>query len=262
MDLRLPDPNTDHLPHSPLELVVCQLRFDQQAQVSDSTVALAIHGELGGADGPYAQLEQIEGQQLTISGGLGVEPHTEMRSSSGWRLASEGGDWVITLMPDHVGLETTKFTTWEADFLPRLEALIDAAALHLEPVIEQRIGLRYVDRIEELGVDSIAAWCDYIAPQLLGPITHPELGPAVTAMGQQAVLRLDDQLRAAIRSGPITDREDGRVDYLLDYDIFRQGGRPFDAADVIATAAKLNTWAHQLFELSITDKLLDFLRRP
>lgn len=262
MDLRLPDPSTDRLPHSPLELVVCQLRFDQRAQVGESGVALAIHAELGGAEGPYPQLEQIEGQQVIISGGLGVEAQTEQRSSAGWRLASEGGDWIVTLMPDHVGLETTKFTTWEEDFQPRLKALVEAAARHLEPVIEQRLGLRYVDRIEELGHDSIAAWCDYIAPELLGPINHPKLGPTVTAMGQQLVLRLDEQLRAAVRSGPITDRDDGRVDYLLDYDVFRQGGRPFDAAGVIATAANLNTWAHQLFELSITEKLLDFLRAP
>jgi uncharacterized protein (TIGR04255 family) len=262
MDLQLPEPSHERLPHSPLELVVCQLRFDHQAEVGESTIALAIHGELGGATGPYAQLEQIEGQQLTISGGLGVGPQTEMRSTSGWRLASEGGEWAVTLMPDHIGLETTKFTTWEEDFLPRFEAVVNAAARHLEPVIEQRIGLRYVDRIEELRVDSIAAWCDYIAPELLGPITHRELGPAVTAMGQQLVLRLDEQLRAAVRTGPITDRDDGRVDYLLDYDVFRQGGRPFDAADVVATAARLNKWAHQLFEVSITEKLLDFLRTP
>jgi uncharacterized protein (TIGR04255 family) len=262
MNLRLPDPNTDRLPHSPLELVVCQIRFDEREQVGDPAVALAIHEELGGATGPYVQLERVEGQQLIVSGGLGVEPQTQQRASTGWRLSSESGDWVVSLMPDHIALETTKYTTWGDDFMPRLEALVTAAASHLEPVIEQRLGLRYVDRIEELGLQSIEAWCDYIAPEFLGPITHPDLGAAITGLGQQLVLKVDDQLRAAIRSGPITDRDDGRVDYLLDYDVFRQGGRGFEASDILATAARLNTCAHQLFEVSITEKLHDFLATP
>lgn len=262
MNLRLPEPDGERLPRSPLELVVCQIRFDHRAQVEDSTVALAVHEQLGGTDGPYPLLEPIQGQQLVVSGGLGVEPQTEQHSSRGWRIASESGEWVITLMSDHVGLETTKFTTWEDDFLPRLREMVEATAHHLQPVIEQRLGLRFVDRIEELGLDSIVAWSDYIAPEFLGPIVHPELGPAVSGLGQQLVLRVDEQLRAAIRSGPISDRDDGRVDYLLDYDIFRQGGRPFSANEVIATAAKLNSCAHQLFQVSITEKLLNFLRTP
>jgi uncharacterized protein (TIGR04255 family) len=81
-------------------------------------------------------------------------------------------------------------------------------------------------------------------------------------MGQQLLLRVDEQLRAGIRSGPITDRDDGRVDFLLDYDVFRQGGRPFSLDDVVATAEKLNSCAHQLFRVSITDELLEFLRKP
>ena len=262
MDLRLPEPDTTRLPHSPLELVVCQIRFDNRQEIGDSEVALGIHQELGGATGPYAQLEQIEGQQLIVSGGIGVEPTTQARTSHGWRLSSESGDWVVSLMPDHVSLETTKFTTWEDDFLPRLEKLVAAASAHLEPVIEQRLGLRYVDRIEELHLDSIEGWADYIAPEFLGPIRHPELGQAITGMGLQLVLRMSEQLRAAIRSGPITDRDDGRIDYLLDYDIFRQGGRPFNAGEVLDTAGQLNRCAHQLFQVSITEKLLDFLRTP
>jgi uncharacterized protein (TIGR04255 family) len=197
-----------------------------------------------------------------VTGGLGIEAQAQARTSNGWRLSSESGDWVISLMPDHVSLETTKYTTWEEDFLPRLEAVVSATATHFAPVIEQRVGLRYVDRIEELGLDSILAWSEYIVPELLGPIMHPQLGAAITGLGQQLVVRIDEQLRAAIRNGPITDREDGRVDYLLDYDVFRQGGRAFDPADLTATAARLNRAAHQLFRASITDKLVDFLSTP
>ncbi len=72
-------------------------------------------------------------------------------------------------MPDHVSLETTSYTTWGDDFQPRLTALIEATATCVEPAIEQRLGLRYVDRIRELELTSIGAWRDYIAPEAPWP---------------------------------------------------------------------------------------------
>lgn len=259
MGLNLPDPDTARLPRSPLELVICQVRFAQQAGAADANLALAFHERLGGSSGSYPQLAGIEGQELVVSGGPGGLQQAENRASAGWRFSSEAGDWVVSLMPDHVSLETTSYTTWKDDFQPRLREVIETAAATLEPVIEQRLGLRYVDRIEELKLSSIAEWRAYIAPELLGPIMHPSLGPEITAIGQQFQLRVDEQLRAAVRHGPVSDGESGNVDYLLDYDVFRQGGRPFDVAGLIGATDQLNLCAHQLFRASVTDDLFEFL---
>jgi len=260
MALSLPDPDTSRLPRSPLELVICQIRFDKRLRVGEAPLALAFHEELGGSAGPYPQLGDIEGQELVVSGGIGIEPQAQSRASTGWRLSSETGDWIVTLMPDHVSLETTSYTTWEDDFQPRLKALIEATAKCVEPAIEQRLGLRYVDRIRELELTSIGAWRDYIAPELLGPILHEQLGPAIAGAAQQLLLHVDDHVRAGVRHGPVSNDESGYIDYLLDYDLFRQGGRPFDVEGLVSATEQLNLGALQLFQTSVTEQLLDIFR--
>jgi uncharacterized protein (TIGR04255 family) len=261
MALNLPDPDTARLPKSPLELVVCQIRFEKRLRAAEAAVALEFHGDLGGPNGLYPRLDEITGQELLVTGGPGVQPLAEATEVGGWRMASEDGAWVVTLMPDHVSLETTGYTTWADDFEGRLNKVIDATAKHIAPAIEQRLGLRYLDRIKELELNSIQAWDAYVRPELLGPILHPELGPAVVAAAQQVVLNIDDQVRAALRHGPIADDQAGRVDYLLDYDIFRQSARPFDAKGLLKSAQEFNIYALQLFYASGKDELFDFLRQ-
>jgi uncharacterized protein (TIGR04255 family) len=260
MGLKLPDPDRSRLPRSPLELVICQIRFDKRLRVGEAPLALAFHEALGASDGPYPQLDEIEGQELVVSGGPGVDPQAESRKSRGWRFSSEKGDWIVSLMPDHVALETTSYTTWDEDFQPRLADVVAATAEHVEPAIEQRLGLRYVDRICELKLASIEDWRDYIVPELLGPVLHPQLGSSIVALGQQLLVEVDEEVRAGIRQGPVSDGNDGAVDYLLDYDLFRQGGRPFEANAVLETVERLNFYGLQLFQASVTDKLIDYLR--
>ena len=116
MGLNLPNPDTSRLPHSPLELVICQIRFDRRLRVGEAPTALAFHEDLGGPSGRYQQLDEIEGQQLVILAGPGVEQTSQSRKTSGWKFSSENGEWIVTLMPDHVALETTAYTTWDDDF--------------------------------------------------------------------------------------------------------------------------------------------------
>ena len=66
--------------------------------------------------------------------------------------------------------------------------------------------------------------------------------------------------RLASGMGTVVDAESDYVDYLLDYDLFRQGGRPFEVESVLKTVSQLNRYALQLFHASATEKLLEFLR--
>lgn len=261
MALNLPDPDTLQLPKSPLELVVCQIRFEKRLRAAEAGTALAFHSDLGGSDGAYPRLEEITGQELVVTGGPGVQPTAQATEVGGWRMTSEDGAWIVTLMPDHVALETTRYTTWAEDFELRLQSVIEPTEKHLAPEIEHRLGLRYVDRIRELELSSPQDWKEYVRPELLGPILHPILGPETVAASQQLALNIDDGVRATLRHGPITDDQTGTVDYVLDYDIYRQGGRAFDGGAVLKSAREFNRYALQLFYASGTEKLFDFLRQ-
>jgi uncharacterized protein (TIGR04255 family) len=259
--LDLPEPDMTRLARSPLELVVCQIRHERRLVVGEAATALQVHETLGGAAGPYSSIDEVSGADVSVLMGVGMAaPNVRETKTSGWRLSSSDGAWVVTLMPDNFSLETSAYTTWTDDFAPRLNALINAVSEHVAPTLEQRIGLRYVDRIIELGLTELAAWQRYLRPELLGLVIHPELGPGVRSYQEQALIQLADDITAGLRHGPVIEPGRDVIDYQLDYDIFRQGGRAFDADGIRAAAAQFNIYALQLFQATVSEELLEELR--
>ena len=261
MPLDLPQPDTSRLNDSPLELVVCQIRFENTPAAQEASTALAFHEALGGGAGPYPKLEQFTNQAVNVTVGPGANPATQTTTLTGWRFGAADGSWVISLMPDYVSIETSRYTTWEEDFRPRLAEVIDLTVSHINPAVEQRLGLRYIDRITELGLQTARDWEPYIIQELLGLVLHPQLGDSVRVATQQLVLAIDDQLGCGLRHGFIGDAADGgQLDYLLDFDLYRQGGRQFAPDGLKQIADELNVRALQLFQAVVTPALLDRLR--
>jgi len=256
MNLDLPAPDPRRLERSPLELVVCQIRFDNKAAAEEPAVALSFHAQLGGEDGRYPNMEPIAGHEYSITMGPNAAPATETKTLAGWRLSSAEDGWVISLTAEYVAIETSAYQTWD-DFRERLAELIAATAAQLAPAIEQRIGLRYVDRIGELELSEPQQWAQYIAPELLGPILHPKIGPTVKVAQQALALELGDGIACGLRHG--VNSEQGSVDYLLDFDLSRQGGRAFEPEALLATADRLNEYGLQLFQAAITPELYERL---
>jgi uncharacterized protein (TIGR04255 family) len=163
-------------------------------------------------------------------------------------------------MPSYVSLETSAYTTWSDDFRPRLAQLLEVVSVHVSPAMEQRLGLRYVDQITEPVVSAPQEWRDFISPELLGPILHPRIGPAVVASQQQVELDLGEEVRSILRHGFISDpARDGALGYALDFDIYREGIRAFDIDDILGTADHFHLRALQLFQQAITPKMLAYL---
>jgi uncharacterized protein (TIGR04255 family) len=259
--LLLPPPDKEPLARSPLELVVCQIRFDTNLAVSDGHVALAFHEQLGGRSGSYPKISQVAAQELNLALGAGVPPIGQARSLSGWRFAAEDDRWLVSLMPDFVSLETSAYTTWEDDFQTRLETIVDALAEVIKPALEQRLGLRYVDRLDEPAVEFAQEWQPYIAPELLGLLRHERLGEAVVAARQSLVLRLAEDVNCGLTHGFAADpNQGGKLSYVLDFDIFRDQARAFDAAQAKEAATKFNEYALQLFQLAVTPAFLEQAR--
>src|SRR3954467_14435483 len=257
--LSLPEPDTSRLTRSPLELVVCQVRHERKLMVAEGHTALTVHEMLGGASGRYPNLDEITGAELNLIVGPGTMPNVSETKSSGWRFASVDGTWVVTLMPDHFALETTAYTSWAEDFQPRLAEVADAVAQHVAPTFERRIGLRYIDRITELGLTSVAAWQPYLRPELLGMALHPEIGSAVRQSQQHLLIEIGDGVVAGLRHGPVVEAGKDEVDYQLDFDISRQGSRAFDADVIKNVADQFSIFALQLFQASVTSDLLQAL---
>jgi uncharacterized protein (TIGR04255 family) len=260
LTLSLPTPDASLLKRAPLELVVCQLSFAPVPQVSEQPTVLAVHEALGGAGGQYPRLEQTQNQTAQVQVASSAF-QVETNLLQGWRLRSENGDWTVVLMPDHVALGTTAYTTWTNDFRPRLHAVLDAVAAHVGPVIEQRLGLRYVDRITHPSVKSPQDWQGLVISELLGLVAHPNFGPVITTAFQQLDLVLGDGVGTTLRQGPVSPQSGGdAASYILDIDVFRDQSRGLDLEGIKAAADHFNTVALQIFQQAITPTLLATFR--
>lgn len=259
MPLTLPRADFGYLPRSPLELVVCQVRHDDRPV--DADAALAIQEALGGTDGFFPRIEQVELRVSSMTMGLGPASVGATESFDGWHLKSSEGSWTAAVLPDHFSLETTRYTKWD-DFEARLGELTRAVASTVPPVMEQRIGLRYVDRLAGLDVRDPAEWAKWIAAPILGPPLHPVIGAAVTSTRQQVDLDLGDGHVCVLRHGTVRDGDapaDAEATYLLDFDIYRSQSRRFVPEHVAAVTNAFHEKADALFRQVITDELLRYL---
>jgi uncharacterized protein (TIGR04255 family) len=256
--LELPDPDRSRLTKSPLDLVVSQIRFDQRSNVSTPTVGFGFQKILAERAGRTWRVEPIEGPRpmnITISAeGPQVSTGELLR---GWRFTASDNTFVLVLMPDSLAIETRQYTQW-SDFRPMAEQAIGCLSQQVGPEIELRVGLRYVDRLRDPSIDRPVGWAAKLQPALHGLVGHEQLGGAVLNQQQQIILNLDGPGECRFAHGTLRT-EDG-LEYVLDYDLYRQDARPFDGTSVINALDLFNTEALKLFQASVTPNTIEELR--
>jgi uncharacterized protein (TIGR04255 family) len=262
MPLIMPQVDRRALARSPLAVVVFQVRFEQNLTVSDGDTGIAIHERLGGRDGAYPRIEtqqQVATQVEISSAGLTqlLPPALPVR---GWRMLSVDGAWVVSLMPNSVSLETSSYTTWTGDFQDRIRLILEATAQHVDPRIEERVGLRYVNRVIMPEASQPGDLVGAVSEGLLGPLADDFWMPAVVGYQQQVDLDVDGEVRCLLRHGLLTEDGGTTGGYLLDLDVYRQQPQRFDVENIVSLADRLNTAALALFQRSLTDDYLDRLR--
>jgi len=258
--VELPAPDRTILEKAPLQLVVCQVRFDEAEALNDRKTARRFFDKLGGVDGLFPKFSQIQTQRVTINPQAlpGETPMTEQQR--GWRFSNPEGDRHLALLPGSLTLETTAYRSWD-EFAPQLERALNVLTDEVDPAIEQRLGLRFVNLIVLDEVHDAAGWEGYIADDLLAPGGHPVLGPGVVAAQHRVVLDLGDELHCLLNYGLAPDANgSGRVGYLLDLDVFRERSAPFAAADVFKASELMNDRAVSLFQQLTTPELRALLR--
>jgi uncharacterized protein (TIGR04255 family) len=164
-------------------------------------------------------------------------------------------------MPEFFALETRAYSDW-MDFSARLEELVRLVQGALGPSLEQRLGLRFIDRIRDPVISSPAGWEGWIDERLLGPVLHGAFGPAIKAV--QQVLQLDggEDMEVLLRHGCVLEGapEAPVWQYLLDHDCSRSGGRAFSPGDIHEGVEGLHTLALSVFQAAVTQKLFTHLR--
>ncbi len=262
MPLNLPELGETALSNPPLLVVICQVRFEQNLVVSDGDTGIRIHEQLGGRGGDYRWIEPLQ----TMAAQIEISPYGYSQGlaagvqMNGWRLKSEDGAWTVTVLPDSASLETTAYKEWKGDFEDRFRTLLTALAEHVDPSIEQRLGLRYVNRIPADTRREPKDWIEVIAPALIPPLTDTFWAPGLRNSQNQLELDINDGARCLMRHGFVYG-QDGKLEgYALDYDVFRQGAQRFDASAIQAVLDYFHKVALAVFQKSLTSSYLSSLR--
>ncbi|MGB3678890.1 MAG: TIGR04255 family protein [Candidatus Microthrix parvicella] len=254
--LALPTPSDERLAHSPLKLVVCQVRHDQNFAVSDPGRAVATHERFADR---YPEINPFEQAEVIFTAGPERANANTKQPQPGWQFKSDDEQWTITLQTSYFSLETSAYVDWD-DFRERFQELLDAVVDQYNPKLQQRIGLRYLDEIERPSAKQPSDWTGLIQPGVLGPLGDPEVGPSVRAAQQVIEFEGPEQTRVTLRHGCEPLASGGGTAYRLDHDCSRQRGRPFESADIVETLEALHTLALQVFQKAITPELHNELR--
>ena len=211
--LALPTPSDERLAQSPLKLVVCQVRHNQNIAVSDPGQAIAIHRRF---EDRYPEINSFEQGEVVFTAGPGVANANTAKPQHGWQFKSDDELWTVTLQTSYFSLETSSYADWD-DFRERFEEVLEAVVEQYSPKLEQRVGLRYLDEIERRSAKHPSDWAGLIQPGVLGPLGDLELGPSVRAAQQVIEFEGPEQTRVMLRHGcePLASG-DGTV-YRLDH---------------------------------------------
>lgn len=248
------------LPNAPLVSVISQVRFPEIISVSKPEFVAGFQEAIRRRY-PVARPERQMQAVITPQGVSGAgEPATV------WRFHDREDAWHVSLASGFVALDSRAYESRQ-DFIERLEQVLVAVSEHIAPAVYDRLGLRYVDRVE--------------LPQPAGrlglaPLVRSEIAGVTTAeLGEDAVIEhsicdsvfqvRDATLHArwgllppGAAIDPIGVGAAEGPSWILDLDMFRAGPGDFDVRDLITMTSDFSDQIYRFFRWAVSP---EFLRR-
>jgi uncharacterized protein (TIGR04255 family) len=243
------------LPDAPLVRVIAQVKFPPVMAILQpdfigpfQEAIRATYTDLSRIDIPNPEI------QTALHGGV------PQRILGPWRFQTPEEGWMVSLAHDFVALEATTYSS-RADFMNRLREILVALETHVGPRTVERIGVRYVDRLNEDCLNDIAT---LVRPEVLGLTAHPHLGSLALSI-TESVFALDGcQLTSRWGLVPANATYDpGAVEprpvpsWVLDLDMFRIESRRFSVDEAISDANAFSERIYTVFRWAVTDRFLE-----
>lgn len=242
------------LKNAPLVRVIAQLRFPEILSVEQREF-VAPFQEAIRETYPVLRQEQTQGILL----GLGAI--TPAKAQTAWRFSDTSGDWRVSLTPDFLALETTKYVSRD-DFFGRLKVLAQALDEFFAPAQLDRLGVRYIDRITG---DAVADIAKLVRPEVRGITGTIASAHAAHALSESAfelpdarVLARWGMLPAGATVDPAALEPAKEKSWVLDLDMFSGAPMLFDVERVVSEAKRYAERIYTIFRWAVTD---DFLAR-
>lgn len=242
------------LKDAPLVRVIAQLRFPVILSVEQRDFVAPLQEAIRSK---YPVLRQDQTQEPL----LGPSDVAPVKPQIAWRFSDAEGHWRVSLTPEFLALETTKYVS-RSDFFGRLKEVAEALDEHVEPGQLDRLGVRYIDRITGDAVDDIAK---LIRPEVRG-ITGTIAAEHAAHALSESMFELSDA-RVLARWGylppgatvdPAAIEPAKEKSWILDLDMFSAAPMPFAVDRVVAKAQRYAERIYTIFRWAVTD---DFLVR-
>lgn len=259
MPLTGPPPPEVPLADPPLVRVIAQVRFPLIASVEKREFIASFQEAVR----EYYPVLRPEEERSVVLGSQGV---LEARSNSLWRFHEARGAWRVTLAPEFLALETTKYSSRE-DFMERLRLVLEALKEHVDPKVLDRLGVRYIDRV--FG-ENLSALPQLVRPEVAGVLVSPLAVRAQRAISENVFILPGNAGQVIARWGllaPQTTIDPAALEaieepsWILDTDAFQSfeaGSRQLDVASVVEQARGFAERIYSIFRWAVTD---EFLRR-
>ena len=249
-----PPPAEVPLENAPLMRVIAQLRFPEILSVEQRDF-VAPFQEAIRSTYPVLRQEQTHGILVGLGGVAPAKPQIA------WRFGDTAGLWRVSLTPEFLALETTKYVS-RSDFFRRLREITQALDEHIEPAQMDRLGVRYIDRVTGAAVDDIAK---LVRPEVRGIIGTNAATHAAHALCE-SLFEVDDA-RILARWGclppgatvdPAAIEPAQEKSWILDLDMFSVAPVPFVVDQIVEQAQRYAERIYAVFRWAVTS---DFLVR-
>jgi uncharacterized protein (TIGR04255 family) len=242
------------LPEAPLVNVVAQMRFPKIATIGQQDFIAPFQEALRDLY-PIMRAEQ----QFAVV--LSPEGVTQQAQGLVWRLNEAEPGWSVVLCPDFLAIETPNYSSRD-DFLGRWEYALQALDKLVHPVVFDRLGVRYLNRLT--GSDSGQDLPQLIRPEVYGTLGIDVPSGEFIANFSNAHFRLDGpEMQARWGRLPAGAQIPGvepldEPSWFLDVDVYVQEQRQFSIESAMSVSRHAADHAYRFFRWAVTN---EFLRR-
>lgn len=233
-----------------LEAAAAEVRFlPVTAELSEADAVRVWDGLGRESELPIFERQTMNMVSLTVT----PTGHQQtLENQAGWILASADRSLSVTLYPSLVAVQTTRYDRYQVSLGDRLvrtlRLFVDATGVN----VVNRIGLRFINRLQDAMAKDPSFWSAHIRPAFAGPLTEG-LASLVEAAHQQTQLRLDSASAARVISGVFREAgANSQYSFLVDLDVFREEALTYDEARCANLARQLDRTALSLFSQVIT----------
>lgn len=246
------------LKNAPLVRVLAQVRFPTILaiqQLQDNNLVASFQEAIR-EKYPFSSVDKI--QNYTVG-----SQHIERAEGVIWRFQDRDGIWQISLAPSFLSLDTKQYSS-RTKFLEYFEEALTALNQHIKPEACERVGLRYVDRID---IDQIDDINKFIHPEISG-ILSTEVGNYIDQSFTESLLSLpENEAKIVARWGKLPPKatiDPGVIEpveqstWVLDLDMSISERSNFDVQELRDKTNYFSKRLYTIFRWIVTDDFLSY----